>query len=115
MDSTNYRGAEAIAEAADAAEVEQDPPAEEETVEEEKCDLTLALALRCIQVANFGSPQTREEIAEFGCDLSYAGIFAAAISMKFPEFVDSLAICADLAYNDQTFGDKFGKLMKKLA
>ncbi|QDZ25416.1 hypothetical protein HOP50_17g79570 [Chloropicon primus] len=93
------------------AEAEEGKPSEEEG--EEKCKLTLPLALKCFHVANFGSNQTREDIFESGSE-EEVGFYQAAISMKYPEFVDSLMLCADLAFEDITFSEKFDKLMSAI-
>ena len=70
------------------------------------------MALKCLQVANFGFSLSREEIAETRGD---AGVYEASVAMKYPEFVDSLALCADLALDKGDFAEKFEVLMKAIA
>ena len=72
--------------------------------EEDKNKLTLKLAIKCLHAANFGSPLSKEEL----CASDDIGLFGTAVSMKFPEFVDALALCADVAYDaEEAFEKKF--------
>ena len=75
--------------------------------------LTLGLALKCIHVANVGSGETREEIFEAGTG-KVIGIFDAAVTMKYPEFVDSVALCADQAFEGEDFAEKLGQMVEAL-
>ena len=103
---------EAAADGEESTEQVQAEEAEEE--EGEKINLTLKLVLKCIHAANFGSPLTREELLSTSEDIERT-YQRSAVTMKFPEFSDTLALCADLGVeNVDGFKQKFGLLMDKL-
>ena len=109
------------------AEEGGEAPAEEEPKEEAPAEptepetaLTLALALKGLHVANFGSQMSAEAIRQEAEAENHQvpTLFAASISMKYPEFADALAVCADLAFDTEPdvlgFEQKFAKLMDAL-
>ena len=103
----------AEAEGGEEAAAEAKEEEEEEAEEGGKPRLTLGLALKCIHVANVGSGETREEIFEAGTG-KVIGIFDAAVTMKYPEFVDSVALCADQAFEGEDFAEKLGQMVEAL-